>query len=149
MTDLLNKAPELMLKGTDSNLDGGTIASVVITGVVVVFIALILLILFVSIYGKSFDSINKKKDAKAKAEAEAKLIEASKGAAVPEAKVAVNEPPVVEDGISDETVAVIAAAIAAMGAASGKKLALRSVRTAKGARSAWASAGIAENTRPF
>ena len=76
---------------------------------------------------------------KAKAEAEAKLIEASKGAAVPEAKVAVNEPPVVEDGISDETVAVIAAAIAAMGAASGKKLALRSVRTAKGARSAWAS----------
>ena len=46
-------------------------------------------------------------------------------------------------------VAVIAAAIAAMGAASGKRLALRSVRTAKGSRSAWASAGIADNTRPF
>jgi outer membrane protein OmpA-like peptidoglycan-associated protein len=59
-----------MLKGTDKGLSGGTIASVVITGIVVVFIGLILLIICVSIYGKSFDAVNRRKDAKAKAEAE-------------------------------------------------------------------------------
>ena len=152
MNELLNTAPELMLKGSEKGLGGGTITSVVVTGLVVVFIGLILLILFVSIYGKVFDTINKNKAAKAKAEAEAKLKEAAKGEVKPMAPVIRSEqaqPPEVEDGIEEEIVAVIAAAIAAMGAAGGKKLALRSIKTAKGSRSAWASAGIAENTRPF
>lgn len=150
MSELLSSAPRLMLKGTDSDLGGGTITSVVITGVVVVFIGLILLIIAVSVYGKIFHSLNQRKDAKAKAEAEAKIREAAKGAPVPEAKVVSNTAaPVIEDGIEEEIVAVIAAAIAAMGAASGKKLALRSIKTSKGARSAWANAGISENTRPF
>ena len=152
MNELLNTAPQLMLKGTEKELSGGTIASVVVTGIVVVFIGLILLILFVSIYGKVFDSINKKKAAKAKAEAEARLKEAAKGEVRPMAPVIRNDqpqPPEIEDGIEEEIVAVIAAAVAAMGAASGKKLALKSIKTAKGSRSAWASAGIAENTRPF
>ncbi len=148
MSELQCCAPELMLKGTESNLGGGTIASVVITGLVVVFIGLILLIICVSIYGKIFDSINKSKDRKSKAEIEQKLREAAKGSVVPEAKVAYN-PPTVEDGISDEIVAVIAAAVAAMSEASGKKLVLKSVSRQKGARSSWAQAGIAENTRPF
>ena len=150
MNEILNTAPQLMLKGSDKSLSGGTIASVVITGIVVVFIGLILLIICVSVYGKVFDSINKSKAAKAKAEAEAKLKEAAKGEAKPMAPVIRTEaPPEIEDGIEEEIVAVIAAAIAAMGAAEGKKLALRSVKRAKGTRSAWASAGIAENTRPF
>ncbi|MBR4554018.1 MAG: OadG family protein [Ruminococcus sp.] len=151
LSELLYSAPELLLKGSDKKLDGGTITSVVITGLTVVFIGLILLILFVSIYGKAFDFFNKKKAAKAKAESEAKLKEAAKGAPVPKAAVVKSDTPapVVEDGIGDEVVAVIAAAIAAMGAANGKKLALRSIKTAKGARSAWASAGAVENTRPF
>ena len=150
MNELLNTAPQLMLKGSEKGLGGGTIASVVITGIVVVFIGLILLILFVSIYGKVFDTVNKKKAAKAKAEAEAKLREASKGEPKPMAPVIRTEaPPEIEDGIEEEIVAVIAAAIAVMGAASGKKLALKSIKTARGSRSAWASAGIAENTRPF
>ena len=87
MNELLNTAPELMLKGTDKGLSGGTITSVVVTGIVVVFIGLILLILFVSIYGKIFDSINKSKAAKAKAVAEAKLREAAKGEVKPMASV--------------------------------------------------------------
>ncbi len=150
MNELLNTAPELMLKGTDKGLSGGTITSVVVTGIVVVFIGLILLILFVSIYGKIFDSINKSKAAKAKAEAEAKLREAAKGEVKPMASVVKSEKaPEIEDGIEEEVVAVIAAAIAAMGASSGKKLALRSIKTAKSSRSAWAAAGIADNTRPF
>ena len=152
MSELINAAPELLLKGTEKGLSGGTITSVVITGIVVVFIGLILLILFVSIYGKIFEAVNRRKDAKAKAEVEAKLREAAKGEAKPMAGVVHTqkaETPVIEDGIEEEIVAVIAAAIAAMGAASGKKLALRSVKTVKGTRSAWAAAGAAENTRPF
>ena len=150
MNEILNAAPRLMLKGTDKSLSGGTIASVVITGVVVVFIGLILLIICVSLYGRIFESINKRRAAKAKAEAEAKLKEAAKGEPKPMAPVIRTEaPPEVEDGIEEEIVAVIAAAIAAMGAAEGKTLALRSIKKAKGTRSAWAAAGIADNTRPF
>lgn len=152
MNELLGAAPQQLLKATESGLSAGTVASVVITGIVVVFIGLIILIVCVAIYGKGFDSAAKRREAKAKAEAQAKLVEAAKGVPVPEASVASNAaaPALdVEDGIEEEIVAVIAAAIAAMGAAQGKKLALRSVRTAKGSRSAWAAAGIAENTRPF
>lgn len=43
---------------TKKDLGAGTVASVVITGLVVVFIGLVLLILLVSIYGKIFDVIN-------------------------------------------------------------------------------------------
>ena len=150
MNEILNAAPRLMLKGTDKSLGGGTIASVVITGVVVVFIGLILLIICVSLYGRIFESINKRRAAKAKAEAEAKLKEAAKAEAKPMAPVIRSDAsPEIEDGIEEEIVAVIAAAIAAMGAAEGKTLALRSIKKAKGARSAWAAAGIADNTRPF
>ena len=64
-------APEILGKSTispdTSDLGAGTVASVVITGICVVFIALILLILFVSIYGKIFVAINKKSAEKAKA----------------------------------------------------------------------------------
>jgi sodium pump decarboxylase gamma subunit len=127
-----------------TNLDTGTVVSVVVTGISVVFIALILLIIFVSIYGKIFEVINKKASDKAKAAAEA--------AAKPKAPVAKAETapaPVVEAGIEEETVAVIMAAISAMSASSGKKLVLKSVKTAKPQRPAWSTAGIIENTRPF
>lgn len=126
------------------DLGAGTVASVVITGIVVVFIALILLILFVSAYGKIFDAINskaaRKAEEKAKAEQAAKVQDAPKAAA---------PAPVVESGIEEETVAVIMAAISAMSSESGKRLVLKSVKTAKPQRPAWSTAGIAENTRPF
>lgn len=147
MSELAASALQPMLKASEKNLGGGTIASVVITGIVVVFIGLIILILCVSVYGKIFDSINKKKAAAQKAELEAKAKEAAaKASAAPAPAPAA---PTVEDGIEEEIVAVITAAIAAMGASSGKKLALRSISTAKGSRNAWAAAGVAENTRPF
>lgn len=56
--------------------------------------------------------------------------------------------PVVQSGVSDEVVAVIAAAVAAM-TPEGTRYAIRSVRRAKGERSVWAAAGLMENTRPF
>ena len=57
--------------------------------------------------------------------------------------------PVIENGIDEEIVAVISAAVAAMSSGSGKKIALKSVKYAKPSRPIWANAGIAENTRPF
>ncbi len=52
--------------------------------------------------------------------------------------------------VPDEVVAVIAAAVAAM-STDGKQYAVRRIRPAatRGSRSVWASAGVAENTRPF
>ena len=56
--------------------------------------------------------------------------------------------PVAADGISEEVVAVIAAAVAAM-TPEGKRYAVRSVSRARGDRPVWAAAGVAESTRPF
>ena len=141
MINFLNTAAQMVAaKSTISpdqkDLGAGTVASVVITGIVVVFIGLVLLILLVSIYGKIFDVINSR--AARKAEEAKKAAEAAKAVA-----------PVVEDGIEEETVAVIMAAISAMSSAEGKKLVLKSVKTAKPQRPAWSTAGIIDNTRPF
>lgn len=150
MINFLNTAAQMVAaKSTISpdqkDLGAGTVASVVITGIVVVFIGLVLLILLVSIYGKIFDVINSR--AARKAEEAKKATEAAKAATKPEpVKVAA---PVVEDGIEEETVAVIMAAISAMSSAEGKKLVLKSVKTAKPQRPAWSTAGIIDNTRPF
>lgn len=150
MINFLNTAAQMVAaKSTISpdqkDLGAGTVASVVITGIVVVFIGLVLLILLVSIYGKIFDVINSR--AARKAEEAKKAAEAAKAVAKPEPiKAAV---PVVEDGIEEETVAVIMAAISAMSSAEGKKLVLKSVKTAKPQRPAWSTAGIIDNTRPF
>ncbi len=150
MINFLNTAAQMVAaKSTISpdqkDLGAGTVASVVITGIVVVFIGLVLLILLVSIYGKIFDVINSR--AARKAEEAKKAAEAAKAATKLEpVKVAA---PVVEDGIEEETVAVIMAAISAMSSAEGKKLVLKSVKTAKPQRPAWSTAGIIDNTRPF
>ena len=52
-------------------------------------------------------------------------------------------------GISNEVLAVIAAAVASMGSAAGVRYAVRSVRREETARPAWRSAGVYENSRPF
>lgn len=150
MINFLNTAAQMVAaKSTISpdqkDLGAGTVASVVITGIVVVFIGLVLLILLVSIYGKIFDVINSR--AARKAEEAKKAAEAAKAVAKPEPIKAAA--PVVEDSIEEETVAVIMAAISAMSSAEGKKLVLKSVKTAKPQRPAWSTAGIIDNTRPF
>lgn len=141
MYGLINVLSDNVIHGSDKNLSGTTVSSVVITGMVVVFIGLILLVLLVMLYGKLFESINRKKENKAKAEA----------AAAAENKPAenVSAAPDIEDGIEEEVVAAIMGAVEAMSAQSGKKLALKSVKTVKPQRNAWAAAGIADNTRPF
>ena len=144
-TAVLIAAAKSTISPDQKNLGAGTVSSVVVTGLCVVFIALVLLILLVSVYGKIFDAINNR--AARKAEEAKKAAEVEKAAAKPEPVKAAA--PVVEDGIEEETVAVIMAAISAMSSAEGKKLVLKSVKTAKPQRPAWSTAGIIDNTRPF
>lgn len=134
---------------SDKDLGGETVAAVVITGLAVVFIGLILLIALVWLYGKIFQTINDKAAKKAAAAA------AAKSEAKAEKAPAPAPAPVIEDGIEEEVAAVIAAAIAAYGAQTGKKLAVRSIRSADGGsgsrrvRNAWGAAALSEATRPF
>ena len=134
---------------SDKDLGAETVAAVVITGLAVVFIGLILLIALVWLYGKIFQVINDKAAKKAAAAT------AAKSEAKAEKAPAPAPAPVIEDGIEEEVAAVIAAAIAAYGAQTGKKLAVRSIRSADGGsgsrrvRNAWGAAALSEATRPF
>lgn len=129
---------------SDRDLSAQTVASVVITGIVVVFIGLIILIALVWLYGKIFELLGKKQQ---------KKVEAEKPPQPPKPVAVTPAPPVIEDDIEEETAAVIAAAVAAYAAQTGKKLAVRSIRRSKtseyGSRNAWSTAGLIENTRPF
>ena len=112
-------------------------AKVVLTGFVVVFAMLILLIFIIKIYGaiiqKAQNAGKKSKEKKAEAVAETP------------APVA----PAQTDGVSDEVVAVISAAVATMYGSS-EKARIKSIKkSSDGGRSAWAKAGVLDNTRPF
>lgn len=111
---------------------------VMVTGVVLVFAILVLLMLIITLEGKIFDAMNNKSK---------KVPEApQKKAAAAPVRSAATQPapaPVVEKGIPAEIVAVIAAAIAAM---SGGKYTLRAVRRAP---NNWGRAGINDTTAPF
>lgn len=125
----------------------------IIVGFTVVFIGLVLLVTIFSIMGLIFKSVSKssaKKEEKKKAKtdkksSEKKTVVAEKKEAIVSAPV-----PVVEDGISDEVVAVIAAAIASMSDGE-TRYAVRSIKKTRniGGRPAWAMAGIRENTSSF
>ena len=106
-------------------------AKVVLTGFVVVFAMLILLIFIIKIYGaiiqKAQNAGKKSKEKKAETVAETPA-------------------PV---GVSDEVVAVISAAVATMYGSS-EKARIKSIKkSSDGGRSAWAKAGVLDNTRPF
>lgn len=144
-----NTAQLLSSKLSGKDYTATDIASVVITGMSVVFMGLILLVLFVSIYGGIFHGAEKKKKAKEEAARKAAEAEKAKQAETPKPAETAVKAPVVEDGIEEEIVAVIAAAVAAMSAQSGKKLVVRSVKRSVSQRDPWAAAGLADNTRPF
>ena len=112
---------------------------VTVTGISIVFFVLILLVFVMYLFGKAASSGGKKTEKKAP-----KAIAAEqKPSSPPKAALSV---PVGED--EGELIAVIAAAVQALGESTGKRYAVRGIRPS-GARSAWAAAGIYENTRPF
>lgn len=122
------------------------VGAVVISGLVIVFVALILLIIAVSIMGMIFKQVKKagsKKKTKSNAPASPAAPAPVKAAPVPQIQ------PAAED--NDEIIAVIAAAVAAMSEESGKPLRIKSIKPVGGRvrTNAWASAAAGENTRSF
>ena len=117
-----------------------------LAGFLVVFVVLILLIVIVTLYSKiirSAQSAGEKRAEKAKAASDEMQTEAKQ-----ELRSLTREE--IEDNEGDippEIIAVIAAAVDAV--YGDKPHRIRSVRHSRPARSAWASAGAMQNTRPF
>ncbi|MBC8610313.1 Na+-transporting methylmalonyl-CoA/oxaloacetate decarboxylase%2C gamma subunit [uncultured Ruminococcus sp.] len=117
--------------------------NVAITGIVVVFIALVVLIIIVSIVGKIFSSLDTKKNSNSTGNDQPKVT----GSPVPADTVAMEA----EDGLTDEVVAAITAAIACVMTENGvtKPFRVKSIQRAGNSRNVWNMAGLLENTRPF
>ncbi len=118
-----------------------SVGIITLTGLLVVFVILAVLILFFMLLGAIFKSIDNSKKKKAEASEEAKAAEPVQAAAEDVSAEAVNS--------DDELIAVISAAVAAY--TDGEGFTIKSVRKHEGkrVRSAWSAAGITENTRPF
>ncbi len=119
----------------------GNAGMTVAIGLIVVMAALIVLTMIFKGFGLAMGSGGKRKRGEGPQE--------SRPASEASAAAASGAPFAEPDGISDEIIAVIAAAVAAM-APQGKRYAVKKVsRVPSGGRSAWSAAGISENTRPF
>ena len=121
-------------------MDLGYDVIVTITGIVLVFLILVLLMAIITLEGKIFDAMNGKKAA-AKAASAAKPAAPVKQAAAPAPAKAAAPP--VEAGIPGDVVAAIMAAIYSMG---NGKYVLKAVRRGK---NGWGKAGVNDTTAPF
>ena len=119
-------------------MDLGFDVVVTITGIVLVFLILILLMAIITLEGKIFDSMNAKKKA-AKEAAKAPAVQP----AAPVQQAAAAPAPQVEEGIPGDVTAAIMAAIPAMG---NGKYTLKAVRRSK---NGWGNAGVNDTTAPF
>lgn len=121
----------------------GSVGIITITGILVVFLILAILILFFWLMGNTFKAIDKSRAAKK----EAMKAEAPAPAAAP----VVEEAPAEDEELDndDEIVAVISAAIAAYEGDSGYTIRSISRHTDRRTRSAWSLAGIGSNMRQF
>lgn len=133
----------------DIDMNPEFVAAVVVTGLVVVFLALLILIFFVMGYGGIFQAINKSREKKAKAQQKSEVNAEIPAASAPAPTV---KPQASQEfDAEDEVVAVIAAAVAQISAENGKTAVIKSIKPAKSrpSRLAWAKAGLIDNTRPF
>ena len=122
-------------------MDLGFDVVVTITGIVLVFAILVLLMAIITLEGKIFDAMNGKKAA-----AKAAAPKAAAKPAAPAAKPAAAQAPAapqVEQGIPADVVAAIMAAIYSMG---NGKYVLKAVRRGK---NGWGKAGVNDTTAPF
>lgn len=124
-------------------------ATVVIAGAGIVFLMLVLLIIIFYLFGKIVSSA----EAKAKKGKTKKITKSEQKVSAPlpaPAPKASAPQPVVDDGISGEVVAAIAAAVAMSEGNGAVVKSIRKVNVVKVAsRNPWASAAISDNTRPF
>ncbi|MCD8026450.1 MAG: OadG family protein [Clostridiales bacterium] len=136
-----------LLHTADLTVSGKGIASakVILTGFVVVFSVLVILIFIIKIYSAIVS--------KAQQTGKKKKIKVKEPEQPTTAKTEIEVPapaplPVENDGIPEEVVAVISAAVATM-YDSPEKAKIKSIKKSGGGRSAWANAGVLDNTRPF
>lgn len=124
--------------------------TLLIAGFVIVFVVLILLIVIITLYGKIIQGAQKSsRQRKEKKRQNLGVIQRSESEPEP-TPAAVSKPAAdtaLNDEIPDEIIAVIAAAVDAV--YGGKPHKVRAVRRAGNVRSAWGSAGVIHNTRPF
>ncbi len=118
--------------------------NVTITGIVLVFSMLILLVAILDAFGKSVQLIQNAANKKSEKSRRQILEEMAKHNPV------VDEEFVLSDtGTSSEIVAVISAAVYDLYACTEKKPIIKSIKKSASRRSAWANAGIIDNTRAF
>lgn len=127
-----------------------TSLTILLTGFIVVFLVLILLIGLIKLYGTIVTKLLEVSEAK-KAEKEQALSNSTK-----ETEDTTKSTPVVSsqvsatqdnNGIPEEIIAVIAAAVDAMYGQGAVKV--KSIKKVPQSRPVWGTAGIMDNTRPF
>ena len=126
-------------------MDLGFDVVVTITGIVLVFLILILLMAIITLEGKIFDNINNKKNGKPAAP------KAPAAKAAPAAKPAAPAAKADNGSIPGEIIAAISAAVASV---CGGNAVIRGIKrvskpAAGSRRGAWGDAGVREHTTPF
>lgn len=129
-----------------STLEIGII--VTITGIIIVFAMLILLVSVLQLFGYVSASIQKAHAKRADAIRTAAMAAMSEDGNYFDDKTVAA---VVEDndGLSEEVVAVISAAVSSLYVNSGRKPVIKAIKKSSSRRTAWSNAGIADNTRAF
>ncbi|QNK41445.1 OadG family protein [Caproicibacter fermentans] len=122
--------------------------TVLITGLVVVFLMLIFLTLVIKGYGKAVNSLQSKLNQRPRESMPVPKPEPVPAAAPAPSEPAAEEAPAAEEGISEEILAVLAAAAYSM-IPGGVVTSVRRAAVQSRAKSSWGMAGLLENTRPF
>ena len=133
----------------------GNTLSVVLTGLVVVFAALVILIFLVWLMGKIFIAIGNKKNKEqeqqkqdARRQAQQAMADQAKADQVKTEQAGTGQ---IEEGIPPEVVAAISPAVAVVmeESAPGAAYTIQRVQRAGVGRSAWGNAGLAAQLSPF
>ena len=133
----------------------GNTLSVVLTGLVVVYAALVILIFLVWLMGKIFIAIGNKKNKEqeqqkqdARRQAQQAMADQAKADQVKTEQAGTGQ---IEEGIPPEVVAAISAAVAVVmeESAPGAAYTIQRVQRAGVGRSAWGNAGLAAQLSPF
>ncbi|MBE6781414.1 MAG: hypothetical protein E7540_01640 [Ruminococcaceae bacterium] len=119
--------------------------NVTFTGIVIVFSMLVLLVLVLMIFGLISSFATKLSEKKSERINKAQLEKMALDTNIEEPIILTQNAP----SNQNEIVAAISAAIATIYSGSGKKPIIKSIKKSGSRRSAWASAGIADNTRTF
>ncbi len=127
-------------------ITAGMVTAIVCTGMLVVFLALILLVVLIKFFGLASGMTGKQSG---RENQPANVQEKT----TPKAAVPIVAAQPVTNGVHPEVVAAISAAVHAIGEETGTKLTVTGIRPRRNrkatGRSAWGMAGVQENTRAF